>query len=245
MARMRRFGGALIAVTLSLMACTSVRAQGPQEGPGEPAPPATELSKSFEQMQQELSTRRQGLSEAMSAGLNGGCRSAKAYSRKSVEKTYKEIQDEVLQKVSDPAAAPLKDLLQKEFPALPEAKVSECFPSTRVYARDEVSSLWTKLAEFLGFASRAANPMTVTVSTSPSNATAQLYPTMSVNLPAPRWTECSFDRLYRGVYRVKVNKDGYKPFDQELGVLAADAVTVHCVLAAEGTREPSRCAVKD
>ncbi|MCY1023435.1 hypothetical protein [Pyxidicoccus sp. MSG2] len=249
MARTQRFGGALVVLTLGGMACHSTRAQGPlpqsPPQPEQPSTPDSELSKSFQELEQQLTKRRQGLSESMSAGLQGGCRGTTAYTRRSVEKTYKEIQAEVLQKVSDPAAAPLRELLEKEFPPLPEAKITECFGATRVYERDDVSSLWTKLAEFFGFAARAANPMTVTVSTIPAEATAQVYPTASVNLPAPKWTECSFDRLYRGVYRMKVSKDGYKPFDQELGVLAADAVTVHCVLAAEDTREPSRCAVKE
>ncbi|MCY1023433.1 hypothetical protein [Pyxidicoccus sp. MSG2] len=221
--------------------------QDPETPPGEDSAPDPELSKSFEEMRARLlqGPPQQGFSVIKSSGLNGGCKSATAYNRSSVERVHSELWKEVFDKLKDPAAAPLRDLLLKMFPPLPKAKTTECFQATRVYDRVEAQALWKKLVEFLGFAATASKPMTVTVTTSPPQATAQVYPTANNNLPAPKWTECSFGQLYRGVYRVKVGKDGYKSFDAELGVLAADAVTIHCILAASGAAEASRCAVRD
>lgn len=248
MARMRRFGGALVAV--AVLACASGRAQVPDDGgSNEPAPtevaPDPELSKSFAKMREQLQRKRPGISSLRSAGLNGACKSVKAYSRTTVERAYNQLQTEVFDQVKDPAAAPLKDLLEKEFPPLPEAKTSECYGATPVYERTVVDSLWERCVKFLGFASEAAKPMAVKVTTTPEEAIAQVRPAVGPQAPASKWTDCTFEGLYRGVYRVRVNKDGYKPFDEELGVLAGDSVTVHCKLAASGAGEPSRCAVQD
>lgn len=200
------------------------------------------VSAAFARLQKSVDAERTALEAIRSSERTEGCANAQGIPIAAVQESYKDLRTEAFAAVKAPEAYPLREHLKWTFPSEPTRR-SRCFPSAEVADAKSVDETYRKIRELFASVEQRAKRMTVIVFADQPRALVTIQPSAGGIAPAPRWTTSTFDGLYRGLYRLTVEKQGFGTFDKDLGELTADTVTIECELAPVESNVPSVCAV--
>lgn len=209
-------------------------------------PPATPqaVGAALADLERSLEARAEGIPKTPFP-QNTSCPSP-GYVRTSVHFAYANVRAEVFATLQAPEAAPLRALLESEFPREPTVR-QDCGPAGNDGIDERaVKDFFAGLRAFLNRARDLARPMKVIVSSNRSDSLSTIRPEAGGSGPAESWTESTYRDLFRGYYHLTVRHktDAYKKYDKDFGKLAGDEVKIVCDLAAKSSAQESICAVK-
>jgi hypothetical protein len=170
----------------------------------------------------------------------------RGFVRTSVQSSYRQLRSEILATLDAPEAAPLRALLVSEFPREPTRTQNCTLAGAEGVDEKAVRDFFAELHAFLDRAKDLARPMEVVVSSSRAESLSKIRPQAGGAGPPEAWTQSKYPNLFRGFYHLKVRHktDAYKPYDANMGKLAAEKVNIHCDLAAKSSADDSICAVR-
>jgi len=151
--------------------------------------------------------------------------------------------DEDVDAVAAEAKAAMIDALAGPDAAAAQSYVKEKFPAR--LPGETALAYSTRMTEFSGgmstMMSKGPIVADLKILTSPAGALVHLHPKYSPTLDRTANTDASFEKLFLGLYRVKVTLNGHQEYDQELNFLDDLQPTLQCTMAPAGTSSSTVC----
>jgi len=170
----------------------------------------------------------------------------------AVRHTFDELKGDLRQAANDPRLAGLQSYIGGKLESVgrmpPTMLITQ--PSvfrgrtTRVLGvrTDQADSSWSELRNFVeSFLASAKLAVDLTVASEPSGAQIQVQAGNNADNRMTLATTCQLKNVWRGLYRVKVEKPGYKASALDVDLVNQGGVELSCKLAKVGEAEDSRC----
>ena len=107
---------------------------------------------------------------------------------------------------------------------------------------DQADTSWQELRDFAqSFMGEARLAGDLTVTSEPSGAQIELRAVSGAVRKLTVTSDAQLRNLWRGVYRVSVEKPGYKPAALDLDLVSQRVTALSCTLARSKSAEVSRC----
>jgi hypothetical protein len=145
---------------------------------------------------------------------------------------------------------PLRDWLDENLaksPSQGDPELRACAKGIQVIGLEAVDDLWNRLtSKTQQIESEPSLVISLSVSSTPrSDAPFSLRPLYSdENLFEDR-TDATLSKIYRGVYRISLTLEGFKPVElQRVNLVDASERSLQCLLVPNGSSGTSRCSLR-
>jgi hypothetical protein len=234
-----------VAVTALSAALVPVRA-----GASEPAS-SSELRRTLNAFAEQASAARRQLPILETSGFSGSaCLGKQLLRAGDVATSYARLRGNLLAKFSAKATYPLRDWLDENLPKSPpppDPGLAQCGRGIPVLGQAAVDELWNHLqAKTKRVEQLPSLVITLRVTSVPrAGAPFVLRPQLSDQIIVQDRTDAKVDSVVRGLWRVSVNLEGYKPVVlQPINLVDSLSETLECQLARNDQPESSACGLR-
>lgn len=212
---------------------------------------ARQLQEKLRALDETAATERSKLTVITTSGFSGQpCNGRRVVPLKDVSERYDRLRTNVLAAFDKRELVPLRDWLDENLPKSPsqgDPQLRVCAKGIPVVGVETADNLWNTLkSKTQRIETEPSLVISLSISSTPdSNAAFALRPLYSdENLFEDR-TDATLSRVYRGVYRISLTLEGFKPVQsQRVNLVDSSEDSLQCVLIPNGSPGISTCGLR-